>query len=1098
MRLVGWPWCLGSLLIVAATGACASLPPPPPAPPREAELGLQISSLTLTDDLRVVLVEDPRASEVQVTMRYQVGGVDDPPDQPGIAHLVEHLMYQQLIGAQTLFAKLEQDATYFNGETTFDGTTYVARSSPEHLDELLTLEAIRVGVRCTTISESTFEREREVVINEIRQHGVGSELRTAIDAGLYPDGHPYRRAVGGSPDTLAAITRDQACAFADAHYTPGNAVLVVSGNLTTQQLATSLAKVFGHTAKRVAVAQVAVPAPPAVPRRLSIQAPIDGPALLLAWPLPADPVLRTQLRAVAPAAQTEIESRMKGSTALFELGDTRAPMLGLLAVPGPGESLARVHDAVEAGLMETPALLKEEGVIKVGELVFDRLQQTAIYDLFASLEGGSERDTELAEDVLAGRDPRAAVQARFQALRAMTRDTAFAIAHDQLTFARATVVDVMPAASKKTGHRVELASAVHDLGMRRDPPDPEEARHAMTGDLGTASLDGVRTRTLPNGMTVVLMPLTSVPAIDIRLVFAAGTADEPAAKRGVAELAAHGLTWDLRYLNDLLLFVASGGRMTVEVGADSTSFVAEGLDMHVDLLLAGLRRWIRDGVYTGGTDALAAAFGDTARAASDDDDGALTDAWGAARFGAGHPYVCAGRARCASARLATADATRFRADHFTPDNATLVIAGRFDAALVDRWIDYLFADWTGTAGARSSPAAEPHPAALAKAADTAQVYLAVSLPATSDRAQRPQSLVAAEMLSELAEDVRHQLGATYGLAATLAEGRLASSFVLRGWIESGRAREAVALLAQRLDALRADPDAAARAFVTARARVVHRMVSITGSAASLAERAVHDVEVGQAAPSNLHAAIAVSKLTIDDMAAALAELDLAKGSVLMTGPRADLDDAFAAIGRTPTYFVDDPAKKDDSDSPLTPAAPTQTATADEPRVDHFEAAMTEQPAPTGVALGFASGFATGTLSNANVSGFTVAGELGVYSGNYTFGLHASIGHLTGQFDVGDNEFVPDLKPATVTPLELSAVLTTGTGSRFWAGFRLGVHADHVVETTATWQTALSLGLEGGVDLYVHDRHRAGLYVGLVTEVPDVDYAALTLGVAYRR
>jgi hypothetical protein len=276
------------------------------------------------------------------------------------------------------------------------------------------------------------------------------------------------------------------------------------------------------------------------------------------------------------------------------------------------------------------------------------------------------------------------------------------------------------------------------------------------------------------------------------------------------------------------------------------------------------------------------------------------------------------------------------------------------------------------------------------------------------------------------------------------------------------------------------------------------MVSITGSAASLAERAVHDVEVGQAAPSNLHAAIAVSKLTIDDMAAALAELDLAKGSVLMTGPRADLDDAFAAIGRTPTYFVDDPAKKDDSDSPLTPAAPTQNATADEPRVDHFEAAMTEQPAPTGVALGFASGFATGTLSNANVSGFTVAGELGVYSGNYTFGLHASIGHLTGQFDVGDNEFVPDLKPATVTPLELSAVLTTGTGSRFWAGFRLGVHADHVVETTATWQTALSLGLEGGVDLYVHDRHRAGLYVGLVTEVPDVDYAALTLGVAYRR
>ena len=193
-------------------------------------MGLSISGLQLTNGLRVVLVQDPRAREIQVTMRYQVGTIDDPPGQAGVAHLVEHLMFQQILGGKTLFSKLEDDATFFTGLTSLDATTYIERASPTHLEEMLSIEAVRVGFRCTSVTDAVFVRERAVVVNELALRGEVRELALALQDSVYPEGHPYRHGIATTA-SIATITRDQACAFADAHYAPGNAVLVVSGNL---------------------------------------------------------------------------------------------------------------------------------------------------------------------------------------------------------------------------------------------------------------------------------------------------------------------------------------------------------------------------------------------------------------------------------------------------------------------------------------------------------------------------------------------------------------------------------------------------------------------------------------------------------------------------------------------------------------------------------------------------------------------------------------------------------------------------------------------------------------------------------------------------
>ncbi|HSN31007.1 MAG TPA: insulinase family protein, partial [Kofleriaceae bacterium] len=815
---------------VAAAGCHVAHPPP--APVRQSSLSLSISGLSLPNGLRVVVVRDPAASEIGVTMRYRVGSIDDGT-HPGMAHLVEHLMFQQMLGAQSLFAHLEDDATEFNGLTSFDTTTYIARAPKAKLDELLSIEAVRVGFRCTTISDAAFEREREVVVNELRQRDAASELSAALHDAVYPPGHPYHQPTGGSVDSVRAITRDQACAFADAHYAPSNGVLVVSGNLTPDEVIASLKKFLARVAKRDVVAPASVAPVPAGGAHGSAPAPIDDAALVIAWPLPADPHARVEVDAIAAIAVLAIDAEIAGRVHEVALGDVSAPMLGFVIEPGVNETLDDVRTKVTRALDALPSELGHVHSQVLGDVAFDMLQQSAIYREYAKLESPAERDAELAQAVLDGHDPNELLAATFTGLRDLTPDSAAQIARTQLAFDQATVVELQPA-GKKTGHEMTLAAAVHDVGQRRDAPDPADAHKPL--EPVASPLAAARTRTLPNGLKVVLLPLTSVPAVDIRLVFAAGTADEDAAHRGVAIAASRGLQFDPRYLNDLLLFAGAGGSQLVQLEPDTTTFEARGVDMHIDLLLAGLRRWVREGTYV--DDELADAL--RAQAKLGDDGGAVTDAWRTALYGKDHPYVAAGLVRHISHEVSIDDVRAFRAAHYTPDNATLVIAGRFDAALADQWIDFLFGDWQGHAAKRTSEHAQPAVASLARFRDTAQVHLAIALPATTGT--RAARLVAGEMLQEIADDVRHRLGASYGLQAAYTEQRLAGTYAIAGSVDAARTSAAMQLVRDRLAELRASPEAA---FVTARRRVVAHLDSLSTSATGLAARVEHAVATDQ-------------------------------------------------------------------------------------------------------------------------------------------------------------------------------------------------------------------------------------------------------------
>ncbi|HUJ58656.1 MAG TPA: insulinase family protein, partial [Kofleriaceae bacterium] len=744
-------------------------------------------------------------------------------------------------------------------------------------------------IPCTTISDDTFRREREVVSEEVEQKHESFAGVAAIDAALYPDGHPYHRA-SSTPASIRAITRDQACAFAARHYGLDHAVLVVSGHVTKDELEPILRDVLPGIPARTVDPQPAVP--PVLPhgQRTTLALPGNDRAVLVAWPLPADPHERTIVLAVARMMADRIAPDINGVVVPGVAGGARAPQLVIAVLLRPGETANHVLD-----LLVQPF----PGSAKVAATEFEHERQRAIHALFTSFEDGLSRDALLAGYVEAGGEAGASLADQIATLNHVSFVEAVRVGQDTLALQHARIVDIVPAGSAQHTAITALAAPIHEAGQPRGEIDPAEAHQAAGGAELPDPFAGAITRRLPNGLTVELLPLSSVPAVDIRLVFAAGSADDPPDKPGLADLAAHA-TNGLRSLEDMswwMPFFKAGGNMVTSVTADHTTYEVTGIDMYLDHLLTGLARDLRSATPEQVDQALVALR----RATKRTDAPKLPTTWPSALYGADHPYAHALFRATDAFVLDGASVIKFREQHFAPSNATLIVAGGFDVAVANAWIDYLFGTWDGVAPPRPAPPAHATPIALAVARDEPQVALEISLPATLDERARPGQLVAAAMMKELLDDVRHRLAASYGVSAELDAQRLAVRYAIEASIDSARAVEATALVRDQLAKLRAGGPELAATFVRARARVLLQLRATTAASRALAEAAERAVDLGHDLHADVATARAVRALTLDALAPTLAALDLGRGAILVRGPREVATAMFAALGRTPTF-----------------------------------------------------------------------------------------------------------------------------------------------------------------------------------------------------
>lgn len=215
--------------------------------PTHASAQPTISEFTLDNGLKVVVIPDHRAPVVTHMVWYKVGAADEPKGVSGIAHFLEHLMFKStdtipLGEFSKIVARLGgQD----NAFTSHDVTSYFQRISKERLPTVMEMEADRmVNLRLT---EPEVLTERDVILEERRsriENNPAAILDEQMSATLYYS-HPYGIPVIGWEHEMAELSREDALDFYKLFYAPNNAVLVVAGDVTADEVRTLAEKTYG-------------------------------------------------------------------------------------------------------------------------------------------------------------------------------------------------------------------------------------------------------------------------------------------------------------------------------------------------------------------------------------------------------------------------------------------------------------------------------------------------------------------------------------------------------------------------------------------------------------------------------------------------------------------------------------------------------------------------------------------------------------------------------------------------------------------------------------------------------------------------------------
>ncbi|MFH1707885.1 MAG: pitrilysin family protein [Planctomycetota bacterium] len=217
----------------------------PAAAPAAAPL-FDYRETVLDNGLRVITLEDHSAPIVAVQVWYHVGSKNDAPERTGFAHLFEHMMFRgtDTLGPTDHFNLIHNCGGYNNAGTSFDFTDYIQVLPVTQLEMVLWLEAERMAF--LKIDQAGFDTERKVVEEE-RRMGLNRPYGDLYEKGLAAlyKVLPYRWPPIGTIAHLRAATAAEIRAFWTTWYVPNNAVLVIVGDVTHAGALTAARRYFG-------------------------------------------------------------------------------------------------------------------------------------------------------------------------------------------------------------------------------------------------------------------------------------------------------------------------------------------------------------------------------------------------------------------------------------------------------------------------------------------------------------------------------------------------------------------------------------------------------------------------------------------------------------------------------------------------------------------------------------------------------------------------------------------------------------------------------------------------------------------------------------
>ncbi|MEJ6392924.1 pitrilysin family protein [Gymnodinialimonas sp. 2305UL16-5] len=203
-----------------------------------AQAADDVTEFTLDNGMHVVVIEDHRSPSVTHMVWYRAGAADELPGQSGIAHFLEHLMFKATDDLETReFSRIvEANGGSDNAFTSWDYTAYHQRVASDRLGLMMQMEADRM--RDLILDPGQVDTERQVILEERAQRtdtSPGALFNEQLRAAMYLN-HPYGRPIIGWRHEMLGLTLEHARDWYELHYHPNNAILIVAGDATPEEV----------------------------------------------------------------------------------------------------------------------------------------------------------------------------------------------------------------------------------------------------------------------------------------------------------------------------------------------------------------------------------------------------------------------------------------------------------------------------------------------------------------------------------------------------------------------------------------------------------------------------------------------------------------------------------------------------------------------------------------------------------------------------------------------------------------------------------------------------------------------------------------------
>jgi zinc protease len=259
-------------------------------PPVKFGPSMQVAAFRMANGLRILLVESHSAPVFAYHTWFRVGSRHEREGKTGIAHLFEHLMFNETenLPKGEFDRKLEELGAESNASTWLDFTQYSISAPSQHLQTVANLEADRM--QHLVLRDPQVASEKEVVANE-RRFRVDDDVEGAVSEVLWSTAfveHSYRWPTIGWMKDIEAFTTADCTEFYRTFYAPNNATVVVVGDIDTVEALGVLQRAYGAIPSAALPPEPACVEPPQLEeRRVTLTKPTASDKLTIGYRGPA-------------------------------------------------------------------------------------------------------------------------------------------------------------------------------------------------------------------------------------------------------------------------------------------------------------------------------------------------------------------------------------------------------------------------------------------------------------------------------------------------------------------------------------------------------------------------------------------------------------------------------------------------------------------------------------------------------------------------------------------------------------------------------------------------------------------------------------------